>query len=479
MVERNKSRGRGRGGGRGGGGDRNNTSKEHRRKSGENAMADEEEKHSLTIRNTGNFTRSQVLRMIKKACTFAFRYVDFWESGSQTMIMTVDKRELANSISQLSHKLDNGDISIHLSKYIPKPQQEPNRNFQIAVDGATRSRKDPRTAKLQEVLLTRWNQGAGLLNLDQLTDPAPGLKLNLNSQQSVKMLSTACQDFSSQVVSLSANSNQLYTLRVIGSLKRTFPNLKNLSITNNKISDGNELRFLAPLYLCELVVTNNPFTTQGASCGDPVELARVAAYHLRTLLLLDGTPLRQQPELPTIPSTQGSSFDNETTNHIVTSFLTRYLTAFDRDRPSLVNVLHPSCCFSFSATRELCKKPVQLQLKHLRNLAPEKVSLQLEQLHVGAAASLEAMRQLIPGTTHLLQDLLTDSSIVKYAVPEMLLVSVSGTLLIDIENTNSPKKLRFTRAFMLAPSTPESIAARTNWPVSVLNDMVHLTHILS
>ncbi len=208
----------------------------------------------------------------------------------------------------------------------------------------------PNTIEVLRVVLNRrYNTDAKLLNLSEIgTDPElVDIGMFDSSSRESKFfpaLMKICDGFfNSQlekeeaIVSVSLADNALSTISFVTTLSQTFPNIRNLDLSNNRIRNVSALdgwRWRFPK-LEHLILSENPIEMEEPNYKDTL------LKWYPTLTTLNNIQVRSPADV--ITSTKhrlplpilGPSFNDEAS--IGKSFVTQYFAAYDSDRNAVVN----------------------------------------------------------------------------------------------------------------------------------------------
>ncbi|EKG22402.1 hypothetical protein MPH_00264 [Macrophomina phaseolina MS6] len=251
----------------------------------------------------------------------------------------------------------------------------------LSIKKADRSREptpeqNENTAKLRatftSVLDRRYNAETKLLDLSALgQDPdlkALGL-FNMGSETSAKVFPAlmihcdrifkSAAEKREKINAVTLHSNELASLDNVKTLAHTFPDLKNLDLSNNKFAQLEDLRPWKTRFrkLDHLVVSGNPFELSAPE------------YHVEilkwfpSLRLLNGVQVRSDAEVTQavtcskegIPVKPRAMLGDE---DITNNFVSMFFPGFDADRSALVNAYYDKDSqFSFSVNTHAMRDP--------------------------------------------------------------------------------------------------------------------------
>ncbi|KAJ2614125.1 nuclear mRNA export, poly(A)+RNA binding protein [Coemansia sp. RSA 1365] len=315
------------------------------------------------------------------------------------------------------------------------------------------------------------------------------------------------------IVTVNFADNGLSSLRPLADIGAHFPNLRNLSLMNNAITDFRELDCLAavgskvPLaQLSELILTGNPVSDAelrapngGASYIEKVQ------QRFPTISMLDMNPVipRAQPGQATparpdanatpkqLPFPVAQSFvENQNVSDLTNTFLAGFFGLYDGNRHGLADIYDHSAVFSlmvdttqptstFAQTNPHSQKRIDFStyIRISRNLTRVKThQKRVNALIVGKSAVVQTLLQL-PATQHPVQDSQRFSfdawqtDVDGAGEPQTQAVV---TVVIHGEFTEQPSQnvISFDRVFVLAPAPPGSPAAMAGSPCTITNDQL-------
>jgi nuclear RNA export factor len=205
---------------------------------------------------------------------------------------------------------------------------------------------------LKKFLYRRYNQEAKLLDL---TNIATDVELQQNgvfsSISTQSKMFPALMKLASQenftVESVSLSQNNLSDLSGVTTLAQTYPNLINLSISDNQLTKLSALDIWKNKFkkLRELILANNPIS------ADPNYKNEVLKVFPK-VILLDGITIRDEQKLNLIYKLPVSKkqffFEDAQIQEISTQFLSNFLQFWDNDRSQLLQLYQPESQFSLS-----------------------------------------------------------------------------------------------------------------------------------
>ncbi|KIJ52465.1 hypothetical protein M422DRAFT_43325 [Sphaerobolus stellatus SS14] len=404
------------------------------------------------------------------------------------------------------------------SSKIPRRTAELARRLQAHASGSTGPHNVDVWRKFVE---RRYNPDAQFLNLENILGDEEVKKMDRSkgfpSAKEAAVIFKLASQLKPEVLAMSFAYNDLTTTQPLQTLGHYLPNIRNLSLANNKLRLWKDLDNLSArkgklLHLKELVLIGNPMRDLDTT---PARMERYRTEVLRrfpTLELLDSVVVAKITFEETGPSTssdtapgQGpTSFPLEMMGGLiapgiegfVAEFLTRFFTAYDSARPSLADVYGPNATFSFSANTSIpprarvqghhnsASMPNQKKLEWSpymangsRNLSRVHTLQRAEQsLHTGPDDIVKKMTSL-PGSRH---DITAQDKFVVDAWPIQGVLPVPGdastVLFITVHGQFEEEPSRgvrsFDRSFILAPAEPGSRAQQAGWQVVILSDQL-------
>lgn len=206
---------------------------------------------------------------------------------------------------------------------------------------------------LKGFLHRRYNAQMKMLDLGNLaSDPelqAQGAFASITTQS--KMFPALMKLASQQnfvVESINLADNQLEDLSAVTSLAQTYPQLLNLSLSNNRITKLRSLETWKNKFksLRELIMANNPVTS------DPLYKDEVSKTFPR-LIILDGVVIRDEAKLKQIYELpvlrKHFFFEDAEIQQLSTQFIANFLQFWDTDRSQLMPLYTSDSQFSLSA----------------------------------------------------------------------------------------------------------------------------------
>jgi nuclear RNA export factor len=205
---------------------------------------------------------------------------------------------------------------------------------------------------LRGVLRSRYNAQSKMLDLQSLqNDPtvvSNGLFSNNNmaSKFFMALMKVAEQEkFVVESVNMSGNNIDDYS-KWVSELALTFPDVKNIALSNNNIK---KIAFFEKLKnkftsLRELIIQGNPLAQDMNAMKEIINI-------FPRLIIIDGTQVRDEQKLNTILTFPVKStsmfFENEDLSKIAISFLSTYFKCWDNNRMDLMALYTPQSQFSY------------------------------------------------------------------------------------------------------------------------------------
>ncbi|KAJ2232901.1 nuclear mRNA export, poly(A)+RNA binding protein [Coemansia sp. RSA 1722] len=429
----------------------------------------------------------------------------------EIMYITVPNADIAQALLNLSGIRFAGDkLSFQLKTHPVK----------FGAGGAGRDGATSDSVKLKDRLIallqTRVDMQSNSLDLSMLGQDQIIMSLGTDSQQEEKMykalLVIAAQIYPG-LVTINLASNGLRSLKGVADLGFHFPNIRNLSLMNNLLSDFSTLDCLSsagstvPLKNLEmLILAGNPMAEAelrlpngGVSYVDKVQ------QRFPTISMLDMNPVtpRVQAGASTGPAngsdsaaqkqlpfpTEQSFVENQDIGDLTNSFLAGFFSFYDNNRSALadiydeaaqfslvVDTTHPTSAFAQTSADSQKHVDFGVYIRLSRNLtrvkSPQK---RISSLVVGRASVMQTILQL-PETSHPVQDAQrfsfdawqTDVPIAAGPSQTVAVVTVHG----EFTERSSQNLISFDRVFVLAPASPGSPAAAAGSPCIITNDQL-------
>lgn len=392
-------------------------------------------------------------------------------------------------------------------------------------------------ATLRRFLASRWDAGAGLLNLAQMADDPILAEANIRAPGAPgahRDLGTALWKLSGEMfptlTTLSLAGNAWTSLQPLTTLGQYVPSLANLSLERNGLRWVRDLDVLASKKhglpnLRELVLLGNPVQTTALESSNEDGYRRDVLAKFPDLHILDMKPVtdvekgfaqlfrgrsraRAGPEAAQVPLRRfplqvRAGFVDGDAAQVVPEFLSHFFAAYDNDRARLAPVYSANARFSYSIN---ASPPPRARAERLVHTMPHQKDLTFDKymdlgsrnilrthntkslmrsLHHGSDA-IVAFLQRLPPTKHPL----TDAT--RFVVDAWLLPNVDvraqtsaterpdALLFISVhgEFTELPSQgvRSFDRAFIVAPAAPLTHAAQQGWPCVIVSDVLTLRH---
>ncbi|KAH3664313.1 hypothetical protein WICMUC_005841 [Wickerhamomyces mucosus] len=206
---------------------------------------------------------------------------------------------------------------------------------------------------LKNFIKRRYDFNLKLLNLSQISND-PELQqhgafntISTQSKMFQALMKLASNETELIVESIDLSNNNLEDFTGITSLAFTFPKLKNLSLSNNKVSKLKSLESWKNRlkHLRELIMINNPI------CSDPLYKDEILK-NFPKLIVLDGIIIRDETKLQNIYKLPFNKrqffFEDEEIQNLSTQFIQNYLPLWDSNRSQLLSLYSSESQFSVS-----------------------------------------------------------------------------------------------------------------------------------
>lgn len=365
-----------------------------------------------------------------------------------------------------------------------------------------------RKSQLQQVLATRYDAGAKLLNLSRLGEDPVLIGMGYledkdRAEKTFKVLMAICDETfptpdakREAVVSVSLANNNIDWVGQVFDLAETFPDIKNLDLSGNAFKQLKSLNRWRGRFrnLETLLMIGSPVETEDPNYKTELmqwfpKLMNLSNVQVRTPEQLAAEEAAKAAARP-IPIPQfGSDFRDG--SGISEAFLTQFIQLYDTDRAQVASIFYDDASqFSLSVTtqtpRDHSDSPVlpwAAYLRYSRNLTRITSRSARVQRLVRGAAMIKELWTTLPQTRH--PNLTTELH--KYIVDCHPLpgimdptgqspTGVDGLLLTlhgefeEIDPTSSKVgKRSFTRTFVLGPAAPGGQTA-----FRVVSDMLSL-----
>ncbi|KIH86975.1 nuclear RNA export factor 1/2 [Sporothrix brasiliensis 5110] len=364
-----------------------------------------------------------------------------------------------------------------------------------------------RKSQLQQVLATRYDAGAKLLNLSRLGEDPVLIGMGYledkdRAEKTFKVLMAICDETfptadakRDAVVSVSLANNNIDWVGQVFDLAETFPDIKNLDLSGNQFKQLKSLNRWRGRFrnLETLLMIGSPVETEDPNYKTELmswfpKLMNLSNVQVRTPEQVAAEEAAKAAARP-IPIPQfGSDFRDG--SGISETFLTQFIQLYDTDRAQVASIFYDDASqFSLSVTTQTPRDnstpvlPWAAYLRYSRNLTKITSRSARVQRLVRGAAMIKELWNTLPQTRH--PNLTTELH--KYIVdchplPGIMdptgqsATGVDGLLLTihgefeEIDPTTSKQgKRSFTRTFVLGPATPGGQAA-----FRVVSDMLSL-----
>ncbi|CAO3638514.1 unnamed protein product [Cunninghamella blakesleeana] len=450
---------RGRGGGRGGGG-RGGFTREFI--DDDIDMGREIPPNAPVIMVSGHPPGSQkdLLNFLHRKSKMDWEELSVQNEGNVTYI-TVDSQETAEILVRKNNFSFMGStLSIRLAdgngNSINSRLNNNNNN-----NNNPRNNQQKSSNALAEFLQERWDPQQGFLNMDDLPPTSHSITVVLS-----RLLGEAHKIFGNSVITISFARNKLWSVQPISKIANLFPNIKNLSLQENDISEFKRLDGLGNNklpQLSELVLSGNPIQTN----TNPDLYMKEVTQRFPTLTQLDFQPIGGiQPSInSSIPSTTGfgastlplpvkaNFFDQDNSRQASQDLLSKFFPLFDSNRSGLMDLYDQQAVFSINVSGSCFARNTWGQGQRLtignENIAKKFATFPptIHDLSRADNFALDAW-QVSGSSTH----------------PVLLYLTVHGSF----QEANGA--VSFDRVFIIAPSTPGSRAQNAGWQYIIICD---------
>ncbi|TVY80336.1 mRNA export factor mex67 [Lachnellula suecica] len=369
-------------------------------------------------------------------------------------------------------------------------------------DGVSPSAEETKE-RLKAVLATRYNGELKLLDLSALAHDT-GLKEmgvfdgSTTTSKIFPALMVVCgglfktrQEKQEAIVSVTLADNDLADVADVSSLAETFPDLKHLDLSRNRLAQMSNLDAWGSRlkHLSTLILTGNPIETQLATLK--TDILKKYPY----LEILNGVQVRTPEEVAAALDFAKSPIpiagpDFRDVGQVGENFIRQFVVLYDTDRTALLAQFYDSeSAYSLSVNVVAPRShkisapiaPWAAYLKHSRNMVKiTHLPAQMNRLHRGIQA-IQSLWATLPATRH--PDIQTQGEkylIECHALPGLadptgqsvrgvdgLIITMHGEF--EEQNNSTEKSLRsFSRTFVLGPGAPGG------QPIRVVSDMMAL-----
>lgn len=304
---------------------------------------------------------------------------------------------------------------------------------------------------LKGVLASRYNAQIKMLDLQNIqNDPAlvqNGMfqSAGIASKFFTALMKVAEQEkMSIDSINLSHNNLDDHS-RWLNELALYFPDVKNIALTNNKITKVEFFDRLKNKFnsLRELIIQNNPVGQNFSA------IQKIITFFPR-LVMIDGNQVRDESKIASILSFPVNSknmfFENDDLSKIATSFLSSYFNFWDSNRMDLMSLYSPQSQFSFQCDSSVITdyssntsgdlwNNYTPQSRNLKRVSNEKS--RMARLSVGPE-QIATTFKCLPRSKHTLAENPNNYSIETISFPSLggMMITIHG----DFEETDQPEQ---------------------------------------
>ncbi|PAV16685.1 NTF2 [Pyrrhoderma noxium] len=354
-------------------------------------------------------------------------------------------------------------------------------------------------------LVPRYDPASMFLNLENLADDellkrnnivAPG-QPGANHKEFPVIFKLASQ-LQPPVETISLANNNISAGTHLVPLSHYLPQIRNLSLQDNKIKSWRDVEYIAGTktkklsVLRELIFIGNPLRESEVNSNKPEHYKSGMLRRFPSLEVLDQEVITKISfDAPVASSSSDSqkvsgpdffpfqmapSFITGVDGSVISGFLSRFFPLFDTDRTALADVYDPGMAYiqRYAQPAKAGLGPwIKNPIGGSRNLSAIKSGLEreLRSLHTGPEEIIRTISHL-PGTNHAVagaaEKFCIDAWPVGTGAAAMLFLCVHG----EFSEAPSMGVRSFDRSFLLAPAVPGSRAAAASWPMSILSDQL-------
>lgn len=357
--------------------------------------------------------------------------------------------------------------------------------------------------RLKAVLAARYNGELKLLDLSALAQDAGLKEMGVfdgaaTTSKIFPAMMVVCgglfktrQEKQEAIVSVTLADNDLGNVSDVSALAQTFPDLKHLDLSRNRLAQMSSLDAWGSKFkrLSTLILTGNPIETQLATLK--ADIMKKYPY----LEILNGVQVRTPEEVASALEIAKSPIpiagpDFRDVAQVGENFIRQFLVSYDTDRPGLLTNFYDSqSVFSLSVNQNAPRNhkdappiaPWAPYVKHSRNLTRiSHLPTKMARLHRGSQA-IQTVWTSLPATRH--PDIQTagDKYLIEcHPLPGLadptgqsphgvdgLIITMHGEF--EEQNDSPERSLRsFSRTFVLGPGAPGG------QPIRVVSDMLVL-----
>lgn len=205
---------------------------------------------------------------------------------------------------------------------------------------------------LAQLIQKRYNHNINFMDLSSLKEDSITIENSLFFNfKTFKLIMQIVQEEYPKITTMSISNNGIVSLGFFEDLIMIGENtIRSLDISNNKITDINELRYIKTFKIKELITLNNPLRDNIVAQNGEDTYKQKIIQLIPSLQSLDGIPLnntatQQQPLVTNIPH----HFDTE---KLVHEFILNFFNTFDNNRSHLTNMYIQNSIFSYHTSSQ-------------------------------------------------------------------------------------------------------------------------------
>eukprot|EP01060_Flectonema_neradi_P035703 TRINITY_DN6643_c0_g1_i1.p1 TRINITY_DN6643_c0_g1~~TRINITY_DN6643_c0_g1_i1.p1 ORF type:complete len:469 (+),score=84.17 TRINITY_DN6643_c0_g1_i1:223-1629(+) len=331
----------------------------------------------------------------------------------------------------------------------------------------------------------RKRVSGSLLDMSKVTEQQNiGVNCNFNTKSFTDMVfDIIVSDFPPiDTLSIAGNSiNKLEYLKVSAHAHRAHDLIRNLDLSDNRLTSFKELDHLKGFKLSEILLSGNPIASKEG-------YRREVITKLPTIELVDSVnlvALREQIK-PNMPPISETFFFGPDTKEPIFAFCQKFFKSLDDQLfdTDLLEAYAPDCLFTLTKSRDLgigygtrAKQILDTMsmISHdLTKVPPPRIE---QTVHKGRIASITTLKDKVYNGMSTLHDLNTfkvDTVKLSQGFAEpVIMLTVHGICKYSVQLTKSEKECSFERCFdrvMMLQAPP----AGSNWPAIISNDMLHI-----
>lgn len=403
-----------------------------------------------------------------------FRYVKLTLHGNRAQLI-VNQHDNNKIQSLINGQANIRGTPIQLS--ISTQQQTHSGQSTGGGKPLNQSQKD----QLKQLIQSRYDHNAMTLNLSSTYSP----DFDYNNKMFINELCNNIQHITPNVVTIDLSNNGIQQCTYLHKLGYIASSLKNLSLANNNINNIEQIEGMSTSglkdHIQNLILQNNPViniiqqTYNDNTYTTYHKLIECIFHNIRTL---DGQSIQHTitfdvPDMNNnLPPIQTSYFDNDKSQQLVISFVTKYFNIYDtsqQHRQSLLSVYAENSQFTVCVGDNIAGNIPNEYTQRSHNIYNKQTTQQQSQQQPSISLGQVAIAYTLSTLPH------TQHDISNFTADVYSVNSLGGSIVLTLKGQyleNNTDIRQFHRVFILV--SPTSEAQNKQWNVSILNDMLYI-----